>query len=101
LRSFAPAMPPATLPTEVGITIFHGISVLKMYIAADIAERGSIKAIAVAWLLWAEMPRNFSMAGTATVPPPLPKTPFAKPVNMPISIGVRRFKNSLLCGLML
>lgn len=83
-KNFAPIIPPITLPKAVGISIFQGTSVLKIYISADIMERGSISAIAVAWLLCGGSERNFSIAGTAIVPPPLPKSPLAKPVKIPI-----------------
>ena len=92
LSSFAPATPPIIPPAETSRVSFHGTSALKIYIPAERTDSGSIMAMAVAWDLWASTPRYFSIHGTTMVPPPEPKSPFAKPVIIPIKAVLIFFK---------
>ena len=54
--------------------------------AADMADKGNIRLMAVAWLFCAGIFKKFSIENMAIVPPPLPKKPFTNPDNMPVII---------------
>ena len=49
--------------------------------------------IAVACALCSSTPKNFSISGTSTEPPPAPKSPFRMPVPNPIEISLKCFLN--------
>ena len=56
-----------------------------------ITVSGRIIAMALACALVFLMPRNFSIHGTATVPPPEPKSPLQSPTVMPITANFKYF----------
>ena len=52
---------------------------------------GNIIAIALACAFIFGRFKNFSIHGTATVPPPEPKSPLQRPTVMPISANFKNF----------
>lgn len=82
-NSFAPIIPPPTIPTITGQDCAKLTELLHKYTIVLTKLIGRITNKAVAWAFFCSIPYILFRSGTTTIPPPPPKKPFIIPINAP------------------
>jgi len=82
-NSFAPTIPPTTIPTTTGQQWEKWIELFDKYTIVLTKLMGSITKRAVAWAFFCSILNSFVSSGTTIIPPPPPKNPFIRPTTAP------------------